>query len=106
MQEHLETFESLNTVVWSISPDEPGRLRSYRDKKEVTIPLLIDEGSEVIRAYGILNPRQGEVPHPTVVIVDKEGIARFFHLDEDYRRRPPAETLIEAVREIESDTVQ
>ena len=66
------------------------------------IPLLIDRGSEVINAYGILNPKQGEVPHPTVVIADKEGTVRFFHLDEDYRRRPPAETLIEAVREIES----
>lgn len=77
-------------------------MRSYRDKEEVKIPLLIDADSEVIKAYGILNEEQGEVPHPTVVIVDKEGTARFFHLDEDYRRRPSAESLIEAVREIES----
>jgi peroxiredoxin len=66
----------------------------------VTIPLLVDAGSEVIKAYGILNEDQGEVPHPTVILLDKEGVIRFFHLDENYKRRPPAETLIEAAREI------
>ncbi len=52
------------------------------------------------RAYGILNPKHGEVPHPTVVLLDRKGTVRFFHLDENYRRRPKPETLIEAVREI------
>ena len=68
----------------------------------MTIPLLVDEGSEVIRAYGILNQGQGDVPHPTVVLVDKEGVVRFFHLDENYQRRPPVETLIEAAREVQA----
>ncbi len=40
------------------------------------------------------------MPHPTVVIVDIEGVVRFFNLDEDYRRRPSASSLIEALREI------
>ena len=75
-------------------------MRSFRDKEGVTIALLVDEGCEVIKAYGILNQRQGEVPHPTVVLLDKEGVVRFFHLDENYKRRPPAETLIDAVKDI------
>ncbi len=91
----------MNTAVWSISPDKPKRLRSYRDKKKVEIPLLVDQGSEVIRSYGVLNLEHGDVPHPAVVLIDREGVVRFFHLDEDYRRRPLPETLIEAVREVE-----
>lgn len=91
-------------MVWSISPDEPDRLRAYRDDKGITIPLLVDGDSSVIRSYGILNEKQGAVPHPTVVLVDREGTVRFFHLDENYRRRPPVDTLLEAVREIEPET--
>lgn len=40
------------------------------------------------------------MPHPTVVILDADGVVRFFHLDENYRRRPRPETLVEALREI------
>ncbi len=92
----------MNTEVWSISPDKPESLESYRDSKRVKIPLLIDADSETIKAYGVLNERQGSVPHPTVVIADRKGSVRFFHLDENFRQRPPVETLLEAVREIEA----
>ncbi len=77
-------------------------MRSYRDKEQVEIPLLVDADSEVIKAYGILNEKQGAVPHPAVVLVDLEGNVSFFHLDEDYSKRPPVATLLEAVRKIET----
>lgn len=77
------------------------RLKSYRDKDEVVIPLLVDADSAVIKSYGILNEKQGSVPHPAVILVDKEGNVSFFHLDEDYTKRPPVDTLLDAVRKIE-----
>ena len=67
------------------------------------IPLLVDAGSETIKAYGILNERDGSVPHPAVVIVDRGGMVRFFHVDENYRRRPAPEVVIETLRKIESE---
>lgn len=87
--------------MWAISPDKPEKLRGYRDKSGMKIPLLVDADSETIQAYGILNQQQGAVPHPAVVIVDREGTARFVHVDENYRRRPAPEVLIDALRKIE-----
>ncbi len=103
LQENLEAFESLNATVWGISPDaDAGRMTSFRDESGITFPLLIDADLTATKAYGILNEKQDGVPHPTVAIVDREGVVRFFHLDENYRQRPPVETLLDAVREIDT----
>ena len=83
--------------MWAISPDEPERLAAFRDREGIGFPLLVDAGSEAIGAWGILNPKHGAVPHPTVAIVDLEGVVRFFHLDEDYRRRPAPAVIVEAL---------
>lgn len=61
-------------------------------------PLLMDPDLEVMARYGVVNERRPSVPHPTVIIVDAEGVVRFFHLEEDYRKRPPNATLLEALR--------
>jgi hypothetical protein len=37
------------------------------------------------------------VPHPTAVVVDGEGVIRFFRLDVDYTRRPSSAELLEAL---------
>ncbi len=63
-------------------------------------PLLVDEGSETIKEWGILNEKQGSVPHPTVAVVDTEGTVRFFHLDENYVQRPSPTVIIDALKEL------
>ena len=88
-------------MIWAISPDKPEGLGKMRDQAGLDFPLLVDESSAAIEAYGILNERHGKVPHPTVVIVDMEGVVRFFHLDENYRRRPAPSVLLDALRELE-----
>lgn len=65
------------------------------------IPLLVDADLATIKAYGILNPKQTAVPHPAVVLVDREGTVRFFHMDENYRRRPAVDILLTAAREVQ-----
>jgi peroxiredoxin len=66
------------------------------------MPVLLDEGLAVTKAYGITNEKSGKVPHPTVVVIDAEGVVRWVHLDEDYRRRPTPDTVLDAVREAQS----
>ena len=71
------------------------------DEMQLGYPVLVDPDLAVIRAYGVLNEVMPRVPHPTVVIVDRSGIVRFVHLDEDYRRRPPVEILLRALEGLE-----
>ncbi len=64
----------------------------------LTLVNLIDPGSKIISRYGILNEKEGEIPHPATVVVDREGIVRFFEMDEDYTKRPPNEKILAALK--------
>lgn len=66
----------------------------------MSFPLLVDEGLPVIQSYGIVNEDDPRIPHPTVVVVDRQGTVRFVHLDKNYRERPDPEVILEALREI------
>jgi peroxiredoxin len=35
------------------------------------------------------------VPHPAVVVIDREGIVRRLHVDPDYRVRPSADDVLD-----------
>lgn len=57
----------------------------------------------MIRAWGILNDADDQgrlIPHPTVVMLDRDGIVRHVHTETDYRIRPPTSELVERFREI------
>jgi peroxiredoxin len=71
----------------------------------LTFPVLRDEDGKVMRDYGLVNPDRPTVPHPAVVIVDRHGAVRWVHLDEDYRRRPTPDQVLEALRGLGEDDV-
>ena len=86
--------------MWAIANDEPERLKKARQELGLDYDLLVDPGAEVTRRYGILNdgdPRGRAIPHPSIVIVDGEGLVRWLHSDPDYKRRPPVARLLEAL---------
>jgi thioredoxin-dependent peroxiredoxin len=49
----------------------------FRDKHDLTVPLLADEDGAVAKAYGAHRPVQGTTR--TVVIVDEQGVVRYRH---------------------------
>lgn len=56
----------------------------------------------MIERYGIRNRehQDGVLPDPTVLVLDREGMVREKWIDPDYTTRPPAEDVVEAVREV------
>lgn len=80
LQRNLETLHRNGIQVFAISPDSQDILRKFAQKYEITYPLLSDEGSQVIRAFGILNtniPEDHErygVPYPGVYAVGQDGL--------------------------------
>jgi peroxiredoxin len=54
----------------------------------------------VITEWGLVNALKPTVPHPTAVIVDADGTIRYFRQDVDYKHRPSAAELLEALTEI------
>lgn len=86
--------------VAAISYDSPQVLREFAERHGIAFPLLSDEDSATIRAFGILNedipagaPVAG-IPHPGTYIVDRSGrvVSKFF--EEDYTERYTASDIL------------
>ena len=83
--------------MWTVSPDDPEKLRRFRRDEGIEFPILPDPDNAVSISYGLLNESNPTVPHPTAIVIDKEGMIRYFRVDENYRVRPSPDELLEAV---------
>jgi len=50
-RDNLKVFVDSGLAVLGISPDQPAKLREFRDKHELTFPLLSDPSRKVLEAY-------------------------------------------------------
>lgn len=67
--------------------------------------LLSDPDAAVINRYGLFNvddPRGRAIPHPTVYVIDMEGVVHWKFTEVDYRIRPENEDIAEALAEVEA----
>lgn len=62
------------------------------------ITFLSDPGHRVIDRYGLLNPFSDRgIPHPTTLVLDREGVVRWKFIEEDYKVRPTNRMILEAL---------
>lgn len=92
-----------------MSIDDPENIELMRDRIEreqgskPDYLFLSDPGHRVIDRYGLRNeddPRG--IPHPTVFLVDREGVVRWKFIEKNYRVRATNEMILEALRTLES----
>lgn len=82
-----------------ISYDSQKILARFAKRNNITFPLLSDEESKIIDAYGIRNrSRNDGLPHPGTFILSGEGkvIAKLFY--EGYRNRHSSQAIINAAK--------
>ena len=76
LQEQMESFAKLETIVLGISTDNPYSHRAFAAELGLEFPLLSDFfGKGVSEAYGILRP-EGFCERASFII-DKEGVVRY-----------------------------
>jgi peroxiredoxin len=66
----------------------------------IEFPLLSDPEHRIIDRYGLFNPDESmmrPVPHPTTLVIDKEGVVRWKVVEIDYRMRPSNEDILTAL---------
>jgi peroxiredoxin Q/BCP len=73
-----DRLDELGVEVLGISPQSVDSHERFREKHELTVPLLADEDCEVLRRYGVLAP--GGMVRRSIFIVDPEGVVRFRHM--------------------------
>ena len=74
------------------------------DGRHIEFQLLADPDNAVIDRYGVYNPddsRRRAIPHPTTLVIDKEGVVRWKFIEIDYRIRPTNEAILTALAELD-----
>lgn len=80
-----------------------------QDGRVLDFPLLSDPDHAVIARYGLLNqndPRARPIPHPTVLVIDREGIVRWKSIEINYKIRPTNEDILAALAELRASPPQ
>lgn len=93
--------------IWAVSDEDESQQRRMIDRilgETVDAPnfrMLRDGGHAVMDRYGVFNPESSEsrpIPHPTLMVIDRDGVVRWRVTETDYRLRPVPEQVIEAIR--------
>lgn len=93
LEQKLADIRALGLGVAAISYDSPAVLKNFAERRSITYPLLSDEGSRVIKAFGILNEEVpagtqfAGIPHPGTYILDPQGSVTAKYFEEDFTQR-------------------
>lgn len=99
-------FAGIGVAVIGITYDPPAQLKKFTEKHGIGYPLLSDTGSATIRQLGLLNEtipsgtRYFGVPYPGVFLIDPARTIQGKFAEEDYRRRPLMDDLLDAARQM------
>lgn len=101
-------LEQLGYPVVTVSYDSPEKLDAFAKKSDIDYTMLSDPGSEIIRAFGILNEEHAVgtfaygIPHPTIYIVGNDKIIRAKLAEEGYKTRPGIDEIKAEINQINS----
>ena len=98
----MEAIRERGAELWVVSPDEAEKLREFQQKEGLDFPILVDTGNQVSASFGLINEANPVVPHPTTVIIDKQGVIRYLRVDTDYKVRPSVGELLEALDRLDA----
>jgi hypothetical protein len=102
LAEQVASFRARGLGVAALSYDPVPVLKDFADRRRIPYPLLSDPDSQVIGAFGLLNPEYPEgnmahgVPYPGTLVIAADGVVRERYFEKSYReRRTAASILIE-----------
>ena len=92
----IGAYESLDSVVYGISGDNPFAQAAWAQKEGITIPLLSDYDHKVAVAYGIayesflpqVGLGFGGVPKRSAFLIDRSGIIQYAEASDDPKQLP------------------
>jgi hypothetical protein len=100
LQGRVNALTQQGLGVVAISYDSPTTLKNFATTRGITFPLISDEGSAIIKRYGLLNTtmppdsRFFGVPYPGTFVVDRHGTVRARYFEEAYQERSTAASIL------------
>jgi len=99
-----------HTAIVAVSVDPPEQIQVMKDRVmrdyqvAIDFTILTDENHLVIDRYGLFNPNESKrrpVPHPTVIIVDRDGVVRWKFTEVNYKIRPTNADILAALAAVQ-----
>lgn len=100
LQRHLPAFRAAGVHLFIVTPDTREIITKFTDENAVTIPVLADTDSAIIRRFGILNTLidPGEqyygIPFPGIYVTDVDGVIEQRYFNREYRVRESSAELL------------
>jgi peroxiredoxin len=123
-QQHVvPRLRELGVELIALSPQKPDGSLTMQQKHDLTFTVLSDPGNQIARQLGIVNPPRSEaaraataalgvdvaatnadgtddLPMPTAIIVDTDGIIRWIDVHPDYSAPTEPQAILDALRHV------
>lgn len=103
LQSHLARIQAGGAQLLAVSPEPPATSAALVAELGLGFPVVSDADGQVINRYGTRNGYMGGgsvLPHPSVFVLDGEGIVRFRSIDRNFKKRTTVRTILVALDEI------
>jgi peroxiredoxin Q/BCP len=77
-RDRMQDYGEAGIQVYGISLDSPGSHRAFREKYNLTFPLLTDEGGHAARALGVMNEEKGKARRTTFLLAPDGEIEKVY----------------------------
>jgi peroxiredoxin len=98
----LSEAERIGVEIIAISPDPNERSQKIAEGLRLGYRFVSDGDLAVTRRYGLLHagagPNGQDVPRPATVVLDRDGVVRWFSVSRNYQVRPDPDDVLRAVR--------
>lgn len=87
LSDNFDAFVARGYSVVSVSTDTGDKLARFQDRRDIRFTMLADPDSDIVRAFGVVDPKFGEghrahgVPYPIAFVVNGDGVIvdKFYH---------------------------
>jgi peroxiredoxin len=94
--------ERAGVEIIALSPDANEQRQKLADGLHLAYRFVADRDLAVARSWGLVHARGGptgqDVPRPTTVVLDRDGVVRWFSISRNYQVRPDPADVLRAVR--------
>jgi len=97
----LSEAEQAGIAIIAVSPDPNERSQKLADGFRLGYRFLADRDLAVTRRYGLVHAGggpDGDVPRPATVVLDRDGVVRWFSVSRNVQVRPDPDDVLRAVR--------
>jgi len=94
----LPELEKHNIQLIAISPDPVASLQNTKRRFGQNYIFLSDVNLQATNKYGIGNEKN--LPHPSLFLIDKKGILKWYYASTDHKARPTADQVESIIRKV------